>query len=490
MTARSRLAVVLIALLTVGTSIVTTTSRDTALAADPITEAKARQAELQATLGAQRQRLADLDSAAHVLDAAVSAATAELADVTAEYDRVAGLLVQVRDQIAVIQGRIADLQAEIADLDAQLALVDADIVAQGEQLRDREALLQDHVRAAYEQSQTSLLEIVLSADSLDHASAQVGYLMTISEQDEQLADEIRAIREELRLKERALNDGRAQVDAARRTAEDEQANLAARQAELTAMEARLAELKAAADAKRREQEAALNATLVEQSNVSQSYEANAQAAAAQEALVQQLIAEEAERQRQIEEARRREAERRAQEQERLRQQAAAAAAAAEQASAEAAAEAARQAQRNAVSAAGFRWPEVNPRITQEWGPTGFALEPPYTYGGTYYAHFHAGIDMAAGCGSQILAAREGVVVASGQPLAPFDSGYGVVIDHGDGIQTWYWHMSPQVVVSPGQIVTSGTVVGFEASTGYSTGCHLHFAVNHNGVWENPRNYLP
>jgi murein DD-endopeptidase MepM/ murein hydrolase activator NlpD len=73
---------------------------------------------------------------------------------------------------------------------------------------------------------------------------------------------------------------------------------------------------------------------------------------------------------------------------------------------------------------------------------------------------------------------------------PFDTGYGVVVDHGGGIQTWYWHLEPRVVASPGQIVTSESVIGYEGTTGNSTGCHVHFAVNDAGVWENPRNYLP
>jgi murein DD-endopeptidase MepM/ murein hydrolase activator NlpD len=51
-------------------------------------------------------------------------------------------------------------------------------------------------------------------------------------------------------------------------------------------------------------------------------------------------------------------------------------------------------------------------------------------------------------------------------------------------------MQPRVVVGPGTIVTSESVIGYEGTTGMSTGCHVHFAVNHNGVWENPRNYLP
>jgi murein DD-endopeptidase MepM/ murein hydrolase activator NlpD len=47
-----------------------------------------------------------------------------------------------------------------------------------------------------------------------------------------------------------------------------------------------------------------------------------------------------------------------------------------------------------------------------------------------------------------------------------------------------------VVVAPGTLVTGQSVIGYEGNTGYATGCHLHFAVNHGGVWENPRNYLP
>ena len=79
-----------------------------------------------------------------------------------------------------------------------------------------------------------------------------------------------------------------------------------------------------------------------------------------------------------------------------------------------------------------------------------------------------------------------MIAASGQPLMPWDTGYGVVIDHGNGIQSWYWHLQPRVIVYPGQPVTIGQVIGYEGTTGNSTGCHLHFAINENGGWENPR----
>jgi murein DD-endopeptidase MepM/ murein hydrolase activator NlpD len=244
----------------------------------------------------------------------------------------------------------------------------------------------------------------------------------------------------------------------------ETAALKARREELTALEADLAQLRAAADAKRAAQEDALNASLAAAGDVKNKIAENERAAQAAAELAAQLARQASAQAAAIEEARRR--------------------AAAEAAAAAAAAAA------NATSSYGFRWPERSFNVTQEWGPTTFQLEPPYTYQGTYYPHFHAGIDFANGCGTRIYSAGAGVVVASGQPLMPWDSGFGVVVDHGNGIQTWYWHMQPNVVVSPGTIVTSNSIIGYEGTTGMSTGCHVHFAVNHHGVWENPRRYLP
>jgi murein DD-endopeptidase MepM/ murein hydrolase activator NlpD len=89
-----------------------------------------------------------------------------------------------------------------------------------------------------------------------------------------------------------------------------------------------------------------------------------------------------------------------------------------------------------------------------------------------------------------VASANGIVAASGQPLAPYDSAYGVILNHGAGIQSWYWHMQARVIVHEGQKVTSGQLIGYEGSTGFSTGCHLHFAINVNGDWRNPTSFLP
>jgi murein DD-endopeptidase MepM/ murein hydrolase activator NlpD len=470
---RSHLAVTLVALLTVGSSVVTTDPSGSARAADPQTElqrtqqqlaqAQATQQQLQSALEQQRAHLAQLQANSAQLSVQLAVARDELASVTAEYDRVFGLLTQVRQQVEEITARLGDLRAQIHALDLELRGVAIDVVERSRALNEREALLEEHVRSAYEQSQTSLLEVLLSADSLDEATTQVGYLLTISDQDVVLAEEIRSIRAELETRRETLKDGRASLADARAAARVEETALRARQEELTQLEAELATLKAEAERKRAVQEAALNAALQAQGNVEAQIASNERAATAAGDLAAQLRDQAAALQAAIEEAQRRAAE-----------------------------EAAREAERraNAVSAYGFRWPEVDSRITQEWGPTSFELEPPYTYQGVYYPHFHGGIDMSLGCGAEIRATGPGVVVASGQPLMPFDSAYGVVVDHGDGIQSWYWHLQARVVVTPGTVVTGQSVIGHEGSTGLSTGCHLHFAINDLGVWENPRSYLP
>lgn len=468
---RSHLAVAFVALVAVGWNVVTTQPSGSALAADPqaelqrtrarLADARSAQQALSATLQRQRSELAALERRSDDLDSALDLARAELADVTAEYERVRGLLSQVKGQVEEIEATLVKLNRQIDKLSRQLGHVAAAIEQRTEQLEEREELLEEHLRSAYERTQTSMLEILLSADSLDEVARQFGYLMTVSDQDAVLADEVRAIREELDTRRESLKEGRRVLADARAVAREEEKRLKARRAQLSDLQEKLKALRAAAEVKRDEQAAALNASLVAEGNVKRKIADNKRAAQAAADLAAQLQQQAAAQEADIAEAKRRAAE-----------------------------EARRAAAANRPSAHGFRWPERSFRVTQEWGPTSFQLEPPYTYKGTYYPHFHAGIDFAGGCGTPIHAAGAGVVVASGQPLLPWDTGFGVVVDHGSGIQTWYWHMQPRVVVSPGTIVTSNSVIGYEGTTGMSTGCHVHFAVNHNGWWENPRNYLP
>jgi hypothetical protein len=124
----------------------------------------------------------------------------------------------------------------------------------------------------------------------------------------------------------------------------------------------------------------------------------------------------------------------------------------------------------AYGTGGFIWPAGNHVIS-----------------GNDYWSGHLGVDIGAGEGAPIYAADSGVVVFAGWA----NGGYGnmVMIDHGNGYQTLYAHMS-QVVAGCGRSVSQGQTIGYSGSTGNSTGAHLHFEVRYEGGFVSPWYVLP
>lgn len=98
---------------------------------------------------------------------------------------------------------------------------------------------------------------------------------------------------------------------------------------------------------------------------------------------------------------------------------------------------------------------------------------------------HTGLDIACSMGTPIGAASSGTVIYA----APKGS-YGnlIILDHGNGVQTYYAHCTA-IYVSAGQYVNAGTTIGTVGSTGNSTGPHLHLEIRINGSPVNPQNYL-
>ena len=133
-----------------------------------------------------------------------------------------------------------------------------------------------------------------------------------------------------------------------------------------------------------------------------------------------------------------------------------------------------------ASSGRFQWPVPSShRITSNYG---YRIHP---ISGT--RKLHAGIDIGAAGGANIVAGDSGTVM-----LASFgyNGGYGnyIIINHGNGVTTRYAHCS-NLYVSAGETVTKGQVIAAVGSTGASTGNHCHFEVRINGESKNPLNYL-
>lgn len=99
--------------------------------------------------------------------------------------------------------------------------------------------------------------------------------------------------------------------------------------------------------------------------------------------------------------------------------------------------------------------------------------------------YHQGVDLAGPEGTPIYAARSGTVTIARYSKS---SGYYVTINHGDGFSSVYMHMTGYVV-SVGQKVSQGQLIGHMGSTGISTGSHLHFGIALNGTYVNPALYV-
>ncbi len=124
-------------------------------------------------------------------------------------------------------------------------------------------------------------------------------------------------------------------------------------------------------------------------------------------------------------------------------------------------------------------PAASPSATFAWPLRGWFTQR--------YSARHPAVDIATAYGATVYAAGSGTVVRRGWLFTGY--GYSVIISHGNGLQTLYSHLKGPLV-SVGQWVRRGQVIGAVGSTGRSTGPHVHFEVRKNGERVNPLSYLP
>ncbi|MEO0472382.1 MAG: M23 family metallopeptidase, partial [Bacteroidota bacterium] len=130
---------------------------------------------------------------------------------------------------------------------------------------------------------------------------------------------------------------------------------------------------------------------------------------------------------------------------------------------------------------GNAWPSIKPLADTEI-TSGYGMR-------THPVHkdkrMHTGVDFRAAIGTEVFVTANGTVLPSSKY-----GGYGinVIIDHGNGFETWYSNLS-KAKVEVGQEVSQGEVIALSGNSGLSTGPHLHYEVRYQGSKLNPASYF-
>ncbi len=401
---------------------------------DQLSDAQARQRSIQARIAAQKKQIAALNGLQADLRSTIQSTSAKLNGINADLAAVKAQVSQMAAQVATVKKAYDAQVASLADLDAQLADLQAQQDAKTAELVQRKALLAERVRAAYDADRTSVLETLLSADSFSQVLSDVTYLIDIGDQDRALAEQIAQDQKTLFTLQQTVSQSRFDTDQLRAETAGQKKVLDRSLADLKAARARLKKLEQDTARQLAIQKAAFKKLATNAAAARRVLAQEARDNAAIQRKINQLIAQ-------------------------------------------------------SLIGGGIpseysgtlAWPLAG-TITQEFGCTGFAWEPPLGS----CSHFHIGIDIAAPLGTPMYAAGPGRVLYAG-PLS--DGAWVVIIAHSQHLISLYGHVRTFIPVHAGQIVAQGQLIAYVGMTGHTTGPHLHWAVELDRTWVNPRLFL-
>ena len=406
--------------------------------ADELADAQARQAKLAKQLAAQKAQVAQIAALQAELGQAITSTKVALnginTDLVAVRKSIGKMVVQINTVRAEYEGLVSQLQV----LDLQLQRLEVEEAQKVIDLAKRKATLADRIRSAYDTDRTTLLETFLSGGSFTDVIAEVSYIQDFAEQDKRLAEQIVADQATLATIHATVEATRVQTDAMRVETAAQKAELDKHLGELKAAQAQLKELERRTAAALKIQKAAYAKILANKKNLAKAIAATSAAKRALSSKISDLIAKQ-------------------------------------------------YSQGNIPSQYNgtLRWPMPG-TVTQDFGCTGFAWEPPLGS----CAHFHQGIDIVAPEGTAVRSSGAGRVAYCGWNYADgADPAWIVIIAHSSHLDTWYAHLKPTCPVQTGAAVKAGQIIGREGNTGHSTGAHLHWAVRYNGEFVNPRLFL-
>ena len=356
----------------------------------------------------------------------------QIADNESETQSIVEKKANIDQQIDLTRQQIENLNEQIQQYNLLIAAKQEELdqaEIQEQEMNERYKL---RLRTMEEQGDVSYWSVLFQANSFTDLLDRIDMIQEIAQADQTMLEQMRQVAEE--------------IAAAKAEIEENKAGLEEAKAELDVLEAQLADQRAEADAMITQ----LMANREELIAASETYDAleeevRQQILDTQTAYENALADEEA--QRQIEAA---------------RQQAASGS----------------TSKPSSSSSSGFLYPlGATATITDAYG---YRYHPLYGY---YSMHY--GVDLAVSQGTPIYATKSGTVTVATYGSA---NGYYVTINHNDGYASTYAHMT-NYVVSVGEYVSQGQVIGYVGSTGWATGPHLHFEILYGGVNVNPMDYI-
>jgi len=408
-------------------------------AADELSDAYAKQKALQKLIAQQKASIADLNASQSALSREIAGTKDDLAALTANLLAVKVQIVSMEVEVARSQGQVDELVATGLQLDAELGRLEADAARKQADLNSTKALLASRIREAYDTDRTPMLDTLLSSGDFTDVLTEASYHLDFAEQDKVLAEQIKADQGVLDVLQQNVTLAKQQTDDLHVLADQAKAKLDMQMSDLNDTRQMLAKLQAATAKLLAQQKAAFARMSRDKAQLARQLAAAKTAQDELEALIARLVRE--------------------------------------------------QLAKGGIPSdynGALNWP-MGGNVTQEFGCTGFGLEPPLGN----CPHFHTGIDIAAPMYTPIRAAGAGKVIWSGR--SPYDPSWIVIIAHSSHLVTWYAHIdnrSHPPRVHAGDYVADGEVIAYEGMTGWTTGPHLHWAVQFNDNWVNPRLFLP
>jgi murein DD-endopeptidase MepM/ murein hydrolase activator NlpD len=363
----------------------------------------------------------------------------ELKSVGADIAAVKKKIKKMEAKIEEVKAVYADLVAQVKAMDIELIRLTAEETAKRHDLTKRRAQLADRVRNAYDTDRTSPLETFLSGGTFTDVLSEMSYYIDVGEQDQALAKQINRDKETLASLHETVDATRERTDLLRlETA-----------AQKRALDRSLVELQETRDALKALEKRIAKALREQQARYNALKRSKANAAA----IIRKAAADQKKLARQINEL--------------IEKQV-------------------RSGRIPSKYNGTMRWPMNDFTISGSYGCSSFAYYAP----GNGCAHYHNGIDLVGPSNATIRAAAPGIVAVCGWNWADGpDPAWIVVIAHSGNLRTWYAHMQPGCPAKVGQHVDAGDKIGVQGSTGHATGAHLHWMVELNGNFTNPRLFL-